>query len=95
MRQLKTLNGTQMNLNQDSPKEGPKSRLEDKPIEYEFSVASRLSEQWAEWFDGLEISYDDRGNTQISGMVADQAALFGLLTKIRDLNLTLISIIRK
>lgn len=95
MSQLKKLQDNYMHPNQNLQKEEPKPHLEDRLIECEIRVASRLSKRWVEWFEGLVISYDDHGNTLLSGVIADQAALFGLLNKIRDLNLTLISIIRK
>jgi hypothetical protein len=65
------------------------------PAIYEFKVAQSLSEPWAAWFHGLELARDDQGNTLLSGTIADQAALHGVLAKIRDLNLILISVMRK
>jgi hypothetical protein len=62
---------------------------------YEFKVARSLSDQWAAWFDGLELAHDNQGNTLLSGTLMDQAALHGVLTKIRDLNLILLSVKRK
>ena len=67
----------------------------DGPAVYEFKVAQSLSEQWAAWFDGLELACDDQGNTFLSGTIVDQAALHGVLAKIRDLNLILLSVLRK
>ena len=80
---------------QDITRGEPKAQVEDKPAVYEFRVRSRLSHQWVDWFDGLKIGYDDLGNTLISGEIPDQAALHGILRKIRDLNLILVSINRK
>jgi hypothetical protein len=48
--------------------------------------------RWSAWFDGLQLISDDAGRTTISGPIADQAALHGLLTKIRDLGLTLLEV---
>ena len=67
----------------------------DGPAVYEFKVAQSLSDQWAAWFDGLDLARDDWGNTLLSGTIVDQAALHGVLTKIRDLNLILLSVMRK
>jgi hypothetical protein len=51
-----------------------------------------LSPEWAEWFDGMEIRQEADGETVLAGWVPDQAALHGLLARVRDLNLTLISV---
>jgi len=53
-----------------------------------------LDDRWSAWFDGLQVSSDQAGQTTIAGTVADQAALHGLLTKIRDLGLPLLSVRR-
>jgi hypothetical protein len=59
---------------------------------YEIRVKGRLPERWSAWFDGLTIAADDDGTTVISGAVSDQAALHGLLQKLRDIGITLISL---
>jgi len=59
---------------------------------YEIKIKGQLDNHWSEWFDGLAMTYDEHGHTILSGPVADQAALHGLLNKIRDLNLILISV---
>lgn len=65
------------------------------PVEgYEIRVGGRLSPRWATWFDGLTLTNEDDGTTVISGPVIDQAALHGLLQKLRDLGLTLLSLTR-
>jgi hypothetical protein len=62
---------------------------------YETRVAGVLEARWSAWFDGLEVTGDDQhGETVIAGPVADQAALHGLLAKVRDLGLTLIAVHR-
>jgi hypothetical protein len=62
---------------------------------YEIRVDGVLEAGWSAWFDGLRVTGDDRlGQTVIAGPVADQAALHGLLTKVRDLGLPLISVQR-
>ena len=63
------------------------------PAQYEIRVAGVLDDRWAAWFDGLLIS-DQGEETVICGLVADQPALHGLLTKVRDLGLCLISVRR-
>jgi hypothetical protein len=61
---------------------------------YQIRVEGVLDERWSAWFDGLEVAGDARGQTTITGPVADQAALHGLLAKVRDLGLTLVSLQR-
>jgi len=61
---------------------------------YEFRVKGHLDRRWSEWFDGLAIVHLEGGETLLSGPVADQAALHGLLIKVRDLGLVLISVNR-
>jgi hypothetical protein len=75
--------------------DNPGRQAMDGPAVYELKVAQSLSDQWAAWFDGLDLVRDDQGNTLLSGTIVDQAALHGVFTKIRDLNLTLLSVIRK
>jgi hypothetical protein len=64
------------------------------PVCYEICVESHLPAQWADWFDGLAISHTEDGATMLRGAVADQAALFSLLRKVRDLGLVLVSVRR-
>jgi hypothetical protein len=59
---------------------------------YEVRLKGHLEARWAKWFDGLAITLDEDGNTLLSGRVADQAALHGLLKKVRDLGLPLLSV---
>lgn len=61
---------------------------------YQIELQGHLSEQWAEWFDGMKITQEENGRTLLTGHIIDQAALHGLLKKIRDLGLPLISLIR-
>ena len=63
------------------------------PARYEIRVADVLDDRWAAWFDGLQVSGQDE-ETVICGMLADQPALHGLLAKVRDLGLCLISVRR-
>lgn len=62
------------------------------PRGYQIKIGGRLSEKWAEWFDGLSITHTEHNETLITGLVVDQAALQGLLKKIRDLGLPLLSV---
>jgi hypothetical protein len=64
------------------------------PVHYEITVEGILDGRWSAWFDGLEVSGDDLGRTTIAGPVADQAALHGLLAKVRDLGLPLLAVRR-
>jgi hypothetical protein len=59
---------------------------------YEIRLQGHLDARWAAWFDGLALTNESDGTTLISGPVADQAALHGLLRKIRDIGLPLLSI---
>jgi hypothetical protein len=79
---------------QKQPGNRPGKQTSDEPTVYELKVASSLSDQWAAWFDGLDLARDDQGNTLISGTITDQAALHGVLARIRDLNLILLSVMR-
>jgi hypothetical protein len=63
-------------------------------VRYELRVEGVLDQRWSDWFDGLQISSEPGGVTVLSGPVADQAALHGLLAKVRDLALPLISVRR-
>ncbi len=61
---------------------------------YEIRLTGHLDEHWTAWFDGLIVSHESDGNTVISGEVVDQAALHGLLQRVRDLGLPLVSVRR-
>ncbi|MCC6178365.1 MAG: hypothetical protein IT305_23925 [Chloroflexi bacterium] len=61
---------------------------------YEIRLQGRLEPRWAAWFDGMSLSQESDGTTFIRGPVADQAALHGLLQKVRDLGLPLISVMQ-
>jgi hypothetical protein len=64
----------------------------DSPGRYEIRLKGRLDARWAAWFDGLSLSHESDGTTVLSGPVIDQAALHGLLGRVCDLGLPLISI---
>jgi hypothetical protein len=65
-----------------------------QPPIYQIRLGGHLSQQWADWFGGLTLTLADDGDTLLTGPVADQAALYGLLKKVRDLGLTLLSVNR-
>ena len=65
-----------------------------KPRLYEIRIKGHLDNRWAEWFEGLTITQEENGETLLSGPVVDQAALHGLLRKVRDLGLPLVSVIQ-
>ena len=69
------------------------SRL-SRPTHYAIHIKEQLPARWSSWFEGLTITDLEDGGSILSGPVADQSALHGLLAKVRDLNLTLISVIR-
>ena len=64
----------------------------EPPANYEIRVRGVLDNHWSDWFEGMAISSDVPGQTLIAGPVTDQAALHGLLAKIRDLGLPLLSV---
>ncbi len=65
-----------------------------QPIVYQIRVEGYLGCQWTEWFGGLTVRLEDRGITLITGPVIDQAALYSLLKKVRDLGMPLVSVNR-
>lgn len=75
--------------NELSPESHP-----DEPMVYQIRIKGHLGCQWTEWFDGLTITLEDNGDTLLTGLVVDQAALFGLLKKVRDLGMPLLSVNR-
>ena len=59
---------------------------------YEIKIRGHLDPHWSDWFSGLNLTYLEGDETLVAGLLPDQAALYGLLERIRDLNLTLISV---
>jgi len=66
----------------------------DTPRVYEIRVEGHLTDSWSDWFEGLMTRQEPNGETILSGSLADQAALYGVLTKIHNLNLILVSVYR-
>jgi hypothetical protein len=64
----------------------------DRAPHYEIRVEGHLGARWAAWFDGLRLTAEDDGTTVIAGPVVDQAALHGLLQKLRDIGIPLVSL---
>lgn len=71
---------------------GPLPADHDRELHYEIRVAGHLAPRWSAWFDGLAVTTDDDGTTVIRGPVVDQAALHGLLQKLRDVGIPLVSL---
>jgi len=70
------------------------SRIYDQKVSYEIKVIGKLDHTWSEWFDGFIITFHDE-ETILIGEVIDQASLFGVLTKLNDLGLPLLSVQRR
>ena len=67
---------------------------QDEPGRYEIRLKGHLDDRWADWFTGMTITREANGETRLTGPVADQAALHGLLRKVRDLGLPLVFVVR-
>jgi len=65
-----------------------------QPTIYQIRIKGHLGGQWTDWFGGLSITQDDNGDTLLTGAVVDQAALHGLLRRVRDLGMPLLSVMR-
>ena len=63
-----------------------------QPVVYQIRIKGHLGREWTDWFEGLAITLEDNGETLLTGPVIDQAALHGLLRKVRDLGLPLLSV---
>ena len=73
--------------NELNPKTDP-----SQPVVYHIRVKGHLGHEWTDWFEGLTITLEDNGDTLLTGQVIDQAALHGLLKKVRDLGMPLVSV---
>src|SRR5215212_7466038 len=65
-----------------------------QPMVYQIRIQGHLDSEWSDWFEGLTITLEDNGVTLLSGLVVDQAALYGLLRKVRDLGTPLLAVNR-
>jgi hypothetical protein len=70
------------------------SQDSDQPGLYEITIQGRLDKRWEGWFDGMSLTAQPAGTTILRGFVVDQAALHGLLARLRDLGLPLVSMRR-
>jgi len=70
----------------------PPSRRRRSPARYQLRVDSHIDDHWATWFDDMTLTRESDGTTTLRGPVLDQAALHGLLAKVRDLGVTLIAV---
>jgi hypothetical protein len=73
----------------NDPKQGANPA---SPMVYQIRLKGHLDSQWADWFEGLTVTLEEDGDTLLTGPVVDQAALFGLLKRVRDLGVPLVSI---
>lgn len=63
-----------------------------QPLVYTFKIKGHLGQQWLNWFEGLTVTLEEDGNTLLRGPAIDQSALYGILKKIRDLGMPLLSV---
>jgi hypothetical protein len=79
--------GYRLMPNELDPKTDP-----GQPTVYQIRLKGHLGCQWTDWFGGLTVTLEDNGDTLLTGLVTDQAALHGLLKKVRDLGMPLVSV---
>jgi hypothetical protein len=87
MRRTDWLKQVQVMSNELDPKPDP-----SQPMLYQIRIKGHLGCQWTDWFGGLTITLEDNGVTLLTGPVVDQAALHGLLKRVRDLGMPLLSV---
>ena len=64
----------------------------DQPTVYQIRIKGHLGQRWMDWFEGLTVTLEEDGNTLLTGHVIDQSALHGILKKVRDLGMPLLSV---
>ncbi len=69
-----------------------RQRDPDEPMVYQIRITGQLGREWTDWFEGLVITLEANGDTLLTGPFVDQAALYGLLRKVRDLGMPLLSV---
>ncbi len=69
----------------------PKPNVNQQMV-YQIRIKGHLGQQWMDWFEGMNITLEEDGNTLLTGAIIDQPALHGLLKKVRDLGMSLISV---
>jgi hypothetical protein len=69
-----------------------KSKKPSQPVVYQIRIKGHLGDQWTDWFEGLTITLEESGESLLTGPVVDQAALHGVLKKVRDLGMPLLSV---
>jgi hypothetical protein len=83
--------GVDTELRREAPPSGaPDPR---QPTIYQIRIKGHLGSEWTDWFGGLTVTPEDGGDTLLTGSVVDQAELYGLLRKVRDLGMPLVSVI--
>jgi hypothetical protein len=78
----------------DDVKGGQHSSMPSRTMVYEIRIQGQLDRNWSDWFNGLEVTPQENGDTLITGPIPDQAALQGILTKVFNLRMILLSIRR-
>lgn len=76
----------------EPPTERGTERDKDRPMIYEIRIRGHLGQPWQDWFEGLTLTLETDGSTLLTGPVVDQAALHGILKKVRDLGMPLLSV---
>ena len=71
-----------------------KEDMKNDPMSYQIRIEGQLGQQWADWFEGFSVTREQAGTTLLTGPVIDQSELHGLLKKVRDLGMPLISVNR-
>ena len=71
---------------------GTSAAADDGPGTYEICIKGHLDQRWADWLEGMSFAFENDGTTKLSGPLSDQAALHGVLNRLRDLGLPIISV---